>query len=113
MKVQENNWTELTRVLLAEMMGDQFLIPLEDTDKFFVIEVEDITIQKYAEMIKTRVFKDPLQYVTPKYYYSNNTYKNSFYIPTVNFSDISDNINKCSFEFIKNQELKKMKENNN
>ena len=53
--------------ILEEIFGNGFLIPLEDTDNYFHLDVNHLDLSKYTEMIVNSELRDDLDVVMAKY----------------------------------------------
>ncbi|CAF0780260.1 unnamed protein product [Adineta ricciae] len=61
------DWFGLTSKLLQELFCRDFLTPLEQTDVFYSLKVDHITVSKYAHMINSANIHDDLDVVTSVY----------------------------------------------
>ncbi|UJR35359.1 hypothetical protein I4U23_028116 [Adineta vaga] len=62
-----DDWFGLTSKLLQELFCRDFLTPLEQTDIFYSLKVDHITLSKYAHMIHSANLHDDLDVVTSVY----------------------------------------------
>ncbi|ESO09434.1 hypothetical protein HELRODRAFT_168417 [Helobdella robusta] len=64
------DWQGLATQLLTEVFSSSFLIPLEEIDTCFKLDVTHLNLSKYLEMLKSSEFRDDLDVVsalhTPK-----------------------------------------------
>lgn len=56
----ENDWQGLTSALLSELFSKQFLIPIEESDENFSIEVEDLTLKEFGKSLMKARPRDPM-----------------------------------------------------
>ncbi|CAF1136833.1 unnamed protein product [Rotaria magnacalcarata] len=79
--LEPNDWFGLTSKLLQELFCRDFLTPLEQTDAFYSLEVDQLTLSKYAQMIHSANIHDDLDVVT------------SVYLPETSYSLTSPSFN--------------------
>ncbi|CAF4746596.1 unnamed protein product [Rotaria sp. Silwood1] len=65
--LEENDWLGLASKLLQELFCRDFLTPLEQTDVCYSLQVDHITLSKYAHMIHSANLHDDLDAVTSVY----------------------------------------------
>ncbi|CAF3352002.1 unnamed protein product [Rotaria socialis] len=65
--LEQNDWFGLTSKLLQELFCRDFLTPLEQTDVFYSLKVDHLTLSKYAHMIHSADVHDDLDVVTSVY----------------------------------------------
>ncbi|CAF1009967.1 unnamed protein product [Rotaria sordida] len=65
--LEENDWFGLASKLLQALFCRDFLTPLEQTDVFYSLQVDHITLSKYAHMIHSANLHDDLDAVTSVY----------------------------------------------
>ncbi|CAF3538364.1 unnamed protein product [Adineta steineri] len=65
--LEPNDWFGLTSKLLQDLFCRDFLTPLEQTDVFYSLKVDHITLSKYAHMIDSANLHDDLDVVTSVY----------------------------------------------
>jgi hypothetical protein len=74
---------------LEKVFSVGILTPLENTDKYFSIEVNHLNLSKYTEMIANSELRDDLDAYFIKYNPKRNNI--SFGLPEVNFDDLVNN----------------------
>lgn len=65
--LESNDWFGLTSKLLQQIFCHDFLTPLEQTDVYYSLQVEHLTLSKYARMINSADLRDDLDVVTSVY----------------------------------------------
>ncbi|CAF0762309.1 unnamed protein product [Rotaria sp. Silwood1] len=65
--LEQNDWFGLTSKLLQQLFCRDFLTPLEQTDVFYSLQVDHLTLSKYAHMIHSASLHDDLDVVTSVY----------------------------------------------
>ncbi|CAF0965041.1 unnamed protein product [Rotaria magnacalcarata] len=65
--LEQNDWFGLTSKLLQDLFCRDFLTPLEQTDVFYSLKVDHLTLSKYAHMIHSADIHDDLDVVTSVY----------------------------------------------
>ncbi|CAF4188508.1 unnamed protein product, partial [Rotaria sp. Silwood2] len=65
--LEQNDWFGLTSKLLQELFCRDFLTPLEQTDVCYSLQVDHLTLSKYAHMIHSANLHDDLDVVTSVY----------------------------------------------
>jgi hypothetical protein len=66
-EIDDIDWTIFTGILLEEIFHTGFLIPLEDTDNFFNLDVNHLNLTKYTSMMANSELRDDLDLVMARY----------------------------------------------
>ena len=74
-EIRVDDWVSLGRVVLTEIYGDPFMVPLEETDLncAFKLKVEELTISNYLKGIISTEIEDPLDAHSVTYQRLSNT----------------------------------------
>jgi hypothetical protein len=59
-RINPGCWPELTRTLVRNLFGNDFLKSVEETDQYFSLKIEHLNITRYANMLIDALPRDDL-----------------------------------------------------
>lgn len=82
------DWAGLTALMLSEVFSQEFLIPLEESDVRFCLEVNQVSLHRYTEMLRITEARDDLDVISTVHTPKSNVQLHSPYLDVTTFNPI-------------------------
>jgi len=68
LELEDNDWKQIAGKVLEEIFGTGILVPVEESDDYFNLEIKHLNLEKYAEMIANSKLNDDLDDLNTRYF---------------------------------------------